>query len=472
MVSYSRHKAKNPSPLISAFDWLRIFCSGCFGKIDQFKRPLLLGNPNDKLHLKMDNCVLQGCLRESMHGSTDHRHLPGPAVSLDRNDVVAEDDEDDDYDEGSDGMFHGHFLLGTKVLTELELQSPVEESRLLATPIRTPRRSSNSSSFTSSTIEHSGSSLSLDPRQSTDSSHTSLTRDPHLGSLQVCALDSASSSSLEETAEISPSQDAGTSLSPSMGVMLEENDVGLTYTSGRGCRRDYECPAAQLCKSDMDQGKISSSIACDLMANHSCRESNSLVNGEKVCLYLDDQQNNTTWNRRKCQARAGSTLECKIDDGYFGEKFDINHSDWVAAEKHRILPEGQDRAPVGSLPDCMSFNFLAERSPKKKGCRRSHARSLTDQDFTELKGCIDLGFVFPPDRVPDLRATLPALEVCYAVAHGAISPVGNLEDSKPLSPGSPPISAWRIASPGDQPQQVKARLRHWAQAVACSVRQP
>ncbi|CAA3005628.1 Hypothetical predicted protein [Olea europaea subsp. europaea] len=31
--------------------------------------------------------------------------------------------------------------------------------------------------------------------------------------------------------------------------------------------------------------------------------------------------------------------------------------------------------------------------------------------------------------------------------------------------------SWKICSPGDDPQHVKTKLRHWAQAVACSVRQ-
>ncbi|KAI5056551.1 hypothetical protein GOP47_0028369 [Adiantum capillus-veneris] len=200
--------------------------------------------------------------------------------------------------------------------------------------------------------------------------------------------------------------------------------------------------------------------------------STSRLPTEKAYSLLDDKQSNATWNRKTHQTRVGSAPECNMDDDLLKEKNTTNLSGWVGAEKHMILQEGPGRVLVGSLPDCMSSDFLVERFSKKSDCRQSHARSLTDQDFTELKGCIDLGFVFPSDHVPDLRETLPALEVCYAVAHGAISPVGNMEDSKPLSPSSPPISPWRIASPGDQPQQVKARLRHWAQAVACNVRQP
>ncbi|EAY80624.1 hypothetical protein OsI_35806 [Oryza sativa Indica Group] len=42
----------------------------------------------------------------------------------------------------------------------------------------------------------------------------------------------------------------------------------------------------------------------------------------------------------------------------------------------------------------------------------------------------------------------------------------------PVAPSSPaqPIANWKISSPGDSPDEVKARLKYWAQAVACTVR--
>ncbi|KAI5078659.1 hypothetical protein GOP47_0006330 [Adiantum capillus-veneris] len=57
------------------------------------------------------------------------------------------------------------------------------------------------------------------------------------------------------------------------------------------------------------------------------------------------------------------------------------------------------------------------------------------------------------------------------------SPVSPLEGgtlyrtSSDDGPGSPLSDSWRISSPGDTPSQVKTRLRHWAQAVACSLKQ-
>ncbi|MQI72125.1 DUF1685 domain-containing protein, partial [Escherichia coli] len=41
-------------------------------------------------------------------------------------------------------------------------------------------------------------------------------------------------------------------------------------------------------------------------------------------------------------------------------------------------------------------------------------KSLTDDDLEELKGCLDLGFGFNYEEIPELRNTLPALELCYS----------------------------------------------------------
>ncbi|CAH8266228.1 unnamed protein product [Arabidopsis lyrata] len=65
--------------------------------------------------------------------------------------------------------------------------------------------------------------------------------------------------------------------------------------------------------------------------------------------------------------------------------------------------------------------------------------------FEELKACRDLGFELEvPGRV-------------------SISAGSNRETS---SGGNSPIANWRISSPGDDPKEVKARLKMWAQAVA------
>ncbi|KAG2267241.1 hypothetical protein Bca4012_038477 [Brassica carinata] len=107
----------------------------------------------------------------------------------------------------------------------------------------------------------------------------------------------------------------------------------------------------------------------------------------------------------------------------------------------------------------------------------TRSKSLTDDDLEDLKGCLDLGFGFSYDEIPELCNTLPALELCYSMsqrfsddnkqtnANNRSSPENSSVDDSP----APPIASWKISSPGDNPDDVKARLKYWAQAVACTV---
>ncbi|TYJ11398.1 hypothetical protein E1A91_A11G273600v1 [Gossypium mustelinum] len=107
---------------------------------------------------------------------------------------------------------------------------------------------------------------------------------------------------------------------------------------------------------------------------------------------------------------------------------------------------------------------------------------LTDEDLHELKGCIELGFGFNEEEGQKLTSTLPALDLYFAVNRQlSPSPVSTPHSrgsslslgDRSSSFGSPTSteSDWKIYSPGEDPQLVKTKLRHWAQAVACSVLQ-
>ncbi|XP_011091947.1 uncharacterized protein LOC105172268 [Sesamum indicum] len=134
------------------------------------------------------------------------------------------------------------------------------------------------------------------------------------------------------------------------------------------------------------------------------------------------------------------------------------------------------------------------RQERRKNGINQEADVLTDEDLNELKGCIELGFGFNEEDGQRLCTTIPALDLYFAVNRQfSTSPL-----SSPASNGSAPSlggsttsgssvsglggrsssfggpisdSDWKICSPGDDPQHVKTKLRHWAQAVACSVRQ-
>ncbi|KAJ4748180.1 hypothetical protein LUZ62_050100 [Rhynchospora pubera] len=110
----------------------------------------------------------------------------------------------------------------------------------------------------------------------------------------------------------------------------------------------------------------------------------------------------------------------------------------------------------------------------------ARTKSLTDDDLEELKGCLDLGFGFSYEEIPELCNTLPALELCYSMSQRFLdekrfdgesdSVAGVAEASVCSSPSRSPVANWRISEPGDDPEEVKARLKYWAQAVACTVK--
>ncbi|KAL4305733.1 uncharacterized protein DS421_16g536200 [Arachis hypogaea] len=103
---------------------------------------------------------------------------------------------------------------------------------------------------------------------------------------------------------------------------------------------------------------------------------------------------------------------------------------------------------------------------------------VTDEDLNELKGSIELGFGFNEEDGQTLCNTLPALDLYFAVnrqvsGSTASTPRSICCHSRRSSFGSPGVpvdsDSWKICNPGDDPKHVKTKLRHWAQAVACSV---
>lgn len=127
---------------------------------------------------------------------------------------------------------------------------------------------------------------------------------------------------------------------------------------------------------------------------------------------------------------------------------------------------------------------------KREQLTIENPNELFDEDLNELKGCIDLGFVFDEEKGgQSLANTLPALDAYFAVNRltsptssprstsssrskldGFGSSSSKSLDERHLSQNSREDS-WKICGPGENPQQIKAKLRHWAQLVACSVRQ-
>ncbi|XP_054801645.1 uncharacterized protein LOC129305691 [Prosopis cineraria] len=121
---------------------------------------------------------------------------------------------------------------------------------------------------------------------------------------------------------------------------------------------------------------------------------------------------------------------------------------------------------------------ILEQERRRNGLRHDDCdHRLTDEDLNELKGSIELGFGFTEEAGQSLTHTLPALDLYFAVNRqlSLSSPgstpqsLGDRSSSFGSSKSDP--DSWRICSPGEDPEQVKTKLRHWAQAVACSVMQ-
>ncbi|XP_062028711.1 uncharacterized protein LOC133744657 [Rosa rugosa] len=140
----------------------------------------------------------------------------------------------------------------------------------------------------------------------------------------------------------------------------------------------------------------------------------------------------------------------------------------------------------GELPKLRSLSSSGSKKKKKKKNQvllegyvdsadeddLSRTKSLTDEDLDELKGCLDLGFGFSYEEIPELCNTLPALELCYSMSQRFMdkSPETSPAALDSCSFVSSPIANWKISSPSDHPEVVKARLKYWAQAVVCTVR--
>lgn len=147
-------------------------------------------------------------------------------------------------------------------------------------------------------------------------------------------------------------------------------------------------------------------------------------------------------------------------------------------EEERNWPRKNKVTLEGYIEDNNSSINGGSDQDSESGCTSvGRTKSLTDEDLDELKGCLDLGFGFNYDEIPELCNTLPALELCYSMTQKYLDDQthksfdSTTDDSSTTSLNSPlQVANWKISSPGDDPNEVKARLKYWAQAVACTVR--
>ncbi|KAE9452855.1 hypothetical protein C3L33_15250, partial [Rhododendron williamsianum] len=101
--------------------------------------------------------------------------------------------------------------------------------------------------------------------------------------------------------------------------------------------------------------------------------------------------------------------------------------DYPDLETHEFTLETMEEEDDANPPTGFSRNPKKTKSNKSKNVflegyveaaeddDLTRTKSLTDEDLEELKGCLDLGFGFSYEEIPELCNTLPALELCYSM---------------------------------------------------------
>ncbi|KAF4370220.1 uncharacterized protein LOC133033312 [Cannabis sativa] len=160
----------------------------------------------------------------------------------------------------------------------------------------------------------------------------------------------------------------------------------------------------------------------------------AVVLGYKECASeteaADDMKSSR--RRRRMRMRRRIMRERLLRDSVFWEMKDYlvdSHSRMVSSDDHQPIEEPQEPLPV-----------LITRP---KGGQRS-----LRMDLDEVKACKELGFELELDTVVPSNIIIPSTFDTASSTSGGNSP------------------SWRISSPGDDPRDVKARLKVWAQAVA------
>ncbi|KAJ8755235.1 hypothetical protein K2173_019033 [Erythroxylum novogranatense] len=168
------------------------------------------------------------------------------------------------------------------------------------------------------------------------------------------------------------------------------------------------------------------------------------------------------------------------DESFYPEADDVwarmTQSDPIVTESNSLSQTMMKKKKKKKKNQVLLEGYVELANDSSNSCEDDlkRAKSLTDDDLDELKGCLDLGFGFSYDEIPELCNTLPALELCYSMSQKFLDEHTKSPD-RSSSPDVPeaatgPIANWKISSPGDHPEDVKARLKFWAQAVACTVR--
>ncbi|KAG6502992.1 gametogenetin-like [Zingiber officinale] len=142
------------------------------------------------------------------------------------------------------------------------------------------------------------------------------------------------------------------------------------------------------------------------------------------------------------------------------------------------IPSGKEAPPKALLPpaplaDCaVDGNSDGERRQRGRRLRRTKSKSLTDLEFKELKGLIDLGFAFShEENDPRLLKIVPGLRRSRAGGGPGTASLARpyLSEAWEARPEVDLLNNWRFQPPSGGGVSMKDQLRSWAHAVASTV---
>ncbi|CAE6045776.1 unnamed protein product [Arabidopsis arenosa] len=149
---------------------------------------------------------------------------------------------------------------------------------------------------------------------------------------------------------------------------------------------------------------------------------------------------------------------------------------FTIAERERVLSEKEEQ----------------RKKKNKRNVRTRKGKSMSDLEYEELKGFMDLGFVFSEEdhKDSDLVSILPGLQRLVKRDDGVVQVAkeGEEEDKSSGNRVARPYLSeawdhcggrkgkitteikWRVPAPAANEVDLKDNLRHWAHAVASTIR--
>ncbi|KAB8380451.1 hypothetical protein FH972_024759 [Carpinus fangiana] len=113
---------------------------------------------------------------------------------------------------------------------------------------------------------------------------------------------------------------------------------------------------------------------------------------------------------------------------------------------------------------------VKKRASERKRRKFASAKSLSDLEFEELKGLMDLGFVFSEEEKDSrLVSIIPGLQRLERKGGGEINETSVLRPYLSEAWDVLGLENWKIPAPGNE-MDMKDQLRCWSNTVASTVR--